>query len=61
MALDTGIHAGMTILGHLCITTSAPAWEFSLQRSSIAGRWASTAAFPRRSMGTLHPKHRLVN
>ena len=30
MALDTGIHAGMTIPGQLCITMGAQAWERSI-------------------------------
>jgi hypothetical protein len=57
MALDTGIHAGMTTFWgqlNLCITMRAPAWESSLGSSSFLSReaGASPPGFPSWSLGT---------
>ncbi len=45
MALDTGIPAGMTTKTHF-YSSHVPAWQFSPQRSSVAGRWSVYHCIP---------------
>ncbi len=42
---STGIHAGMTTETHF-YSSHVPAWEFSPQRSSVAGRWSVYHCIP---------------
>ena len=57
MALDTGIHAGMTTLGQTCVNDERSAWKCRQRRSTSRTARAVQDLFPRWSVGKMQTLH----